>query len=104
MRKERKERRRYLRVYHKTAVVVARATGETVCGMTLDVSLGGFRFNSDGRLQVGETISTRMLFPNNTVYEVEGVIVNASSGNPAHYHVAFTPRTIERLTASLRGE
>jgi hypothetical protein len=98
------ERRRRLRIYHKTAFVFARAGGETVGGTTADISWGGFRFVSDQRLQIGETISTRLRFPNNVVHEVEGVIKGADSGNPARYNVAFTPRTIARLAAAWRGE
>jgi hypothetical protein len=100
------EKRKHLRIYYSVSVEVSRADGSRVKGSTVDVSAGGFQFLSDGVLEPGERISTRIRFPNGRVYPVEGVIVNVRRRpeDPTRYHVMFTPETAERLSESIYGD
>ena len=97
----RDNRRRHLRIYRKTSIVVRRATGAEVKAVAVDVSLGGCRFTSAEGFAVGDSISARLPFADNIVYGVEGEIVNVSSaGDVTRYHVKFSERTTRMLEES----
>ncbi|HVE14453.1 MAG TPA: PilZ domain-containing protein [Elusimicrobiota bacterium] len=97
------DRRRHLRVYHAVPFTLARATGVKVSARSIDVSLGGIRFASDGPLDPGERVSGELLFPNGSTFRISGLILPSSSPSQGRYQMAFDDETTQRLLDGFLG-
>ena len=78
-------------------IIVTVKPEKQIRGQAMDVSLLGFRFNSDETLAVGDLVMTHLVFPSGRSQKVEGTIKSIASSVPYHYGVVFTEETTERI-------
>ena len=78
-------------------IMITVRPGKQIHGQAMDVSLLGFRFNSEEVLAVGDLVMTNLVFPSGRTQVVEGTVKSIASSAPYQYGVVFTEETTERI-------
>ena len=91
------ESRRFLRVFRDLPLVLHTSAGREIEGVMLDMSLGGFRFQSRGELEVGEVVTAEIPVSHDRTLRIEGTIVHRNMKDPYHYGISFPYWVQDRL-------
>ncbi len=95
------EQRRGIRLPLSGPITIVMSSGRRLQGQAMDVSLLGCRFRAEAPLQVGDRITTVLLFASGKNQVVEGTIKFVTSGPPYQHSVVFTQETTEQIIKHL---